>query len=111
MGQLGRNIRKHRERLGLNRSEFARRVGVSPTAVQNWEDQGVSPRPDIMFAISDVLGVDAVFLVDDGTDDADPADGSRAAPENNRETLADLKRRIADLLKVSASQIEIVVRH
>jgi transcriptional regulator with XRE-family HTH domain len=109
MSQLGRNIRKHRERLGLNRSQFARKVGVSPTAVQNWEDEGASPRADIMMIISDVLGVDPVFLIDDGTMEEKPADPSEAAKP--REVLADLKRKIADLLGVPSARVEILVRY
>lgn len=110
MSQLGRNIRKHRERLGLNRSAFARKIGVSPTAVQNWEDQGVSPRPDIMMAICDLFDVDPVTLIDDGTDDGKP--GERARDRSDpREALAELKRQMAELLGVPPGRVDIMVRY
>jgi transcriptional regulator with XRE-family HTH domain len=110
MGRLGKNIRKHRERLALSRSEFARKVGVSPTAVQNWEEQRVTPRPDMMMTISDVLGVDPVFLIDDGEQEEKPSQCANV-PTRPGEALAELKRQIADALGVPPSRVDIVVRY
>jgi len=41
--RVGANIKHFRELAGLTKSELARRVKVSPTAVNNWEENGVIP--------------------------------------------------------------------
>jgi transcriptional regulator with XRE-family HTH domain len=47
---------------GFSRSEFARLVGVTPTAVWNWEETGTTPRSGVLTTIAKVLGVSEGFL-------------------------------------------------
>ncbi|KAF7958232.1 hypothetical protein AWV80_01290 [Cupriavidus sp. UYMU48A] len=44
-GGVGKSIALAREAKGLNQSELARAIGVSPQAVQKWEAGTSAPRP------------------------------------------------------------------
>ena len=54
---LGDDIRLLRKGLGYTRSEFARLVGVSDTAVTKWEHGYVKPSARMFVQIARVLGV------------------------------------------------------
>jgi transcriptional regulator with XRE-family HTH domain len=56
-------IRDAREARGITASELARLVGVTPTAVWNWEKNSITPRQPALEAIAKVLGVTTAFLV------------------------------------------------
>jgi transcriptional regulator with XRE-family HTH domain len=59
---LGTRIRDTRVARGMNRSDFARLVGVTPTAAWNWEVNGTQPRPGMLTAIARVLGTSESYL-------------------------------------------------
>ncbi len=73
--EIGRRIREGRERLGWTQGGFARRVGKSQGAVEQWETGLTMPRAEILVALSRVLG----FNLDDLASDAPPIDTSDAA--------------------------------
>lgn len=56
-------IKDAREVRGITASELARLVGVTPTAVWNWEKNSITPRRPALEAIAKVLGVTTGFLV------------------------------------------------
>jgi transcriptional regulator with XRE-family HTH domain len=56
-------IKDTREKRGLTASELARLVGVTPTAVWNWEKNSITPRRPALEAVAKVLGVTTAFLV------------------------------------------------
>ncbi len=60
---LGDRIRETRTKRGMNQSQLAKLVKVSPTAVWNWEANGVTPRPPMVSAIAKALGVSEAFLL------------------------------------------------
>ncbi len=60
---VGDRIKRARERLGLNQSELARRVGVRPQAVQQWENGSNFPADrDRYEQIAKVLEVTPYWL-------------------------------------------------
>lgn len=65
-------LRRARERAGLTQHELARRVGVVGAGrVSRWEVGGVTPRPETLRRLAEVLGVEATDLLvpmDGGTD-------------------------------------------
>jgi transcriptional regulator with XRE-family HTH domain len=65
---VGARIREAREASGMTRSAFARSVRVTPAAVWNWETNGAVPRPAIVPAISQALGVSEEFLLGEEID-------------------------------------------
>lgn len=52
-----------REAKGMNQSELARAVGVSPQAVQKWEGGTSTPRPSKIADIAEALGVEPSALM------------------------------------------------
>lgn len=59
-----RSIRKYRERLGIEQKELARRVGVKPNAVSNWETGFSKPNIDLFLPICGALGITLYELFD-----------------------------------------------
>jgi transcriptional regulator with XRE-family HTH domain len=109
--RIGRRIRQVREQMGIGKSELARRIGVSPTAVHNWEENGVMPRFEMLFAIEKVLEVDIMDLISHRPDEEDEAAADQPLdPVSRRDRLEQLKRQIADLFGVKPNSVEIVIR-
>ncbi|RST30022.1 XRE family transcriptional regulator [Sphingomonas ginkgonis] len=115
--RVGARIKRFRELAGLSKSELARRVGVSPTAVNNWEDQGVMPRMEVVLRLEKVLEVDWMQLMSARSDDNVSAPFAADAPApgqpepSRRERLDRYRREIADLFDVAPEQVDIVIRH
>jgi transcriptional regulator with XRE-family HTH domain len=112
--RIGRQIKHFRELAGLSKSELARRVRVSPTAVHNWEENGVMPRMAVMLELEKALEVRWTQLMtgDDGPEaqapDAAPSPGQ--AELSRSERLDQFRRQIAALFEVPPDRIEIVIR-
>lgn len=62
---LGQRIQERREELGITRAELARRLGVSPTAVANYEGGKNALREDLLLKLFQVLDVDPNYLYQD----------------------------------------------
>lgn len=112
--RVGSQIKRFRELAGLNKSDLARRVGVSPTAVHNWEENGVMPRMDVMFALEKALEVNWMQLMS-GRDsleaqsaDVPPTPGQPEVSRGDR--LDQFRRQIAALFEVPADRVDIVIR-
>lgn len=112
--QVGDNIKRFRELAQLSKSELARRVKVSPTAVNNWEENGVIPRAEVWYNLTKALEVSFVQLMGKGTESegdlADRGETSSNDSVSRGERLEQLKRQIAALFEVSPDKVEIVVR-
>jgi transcriptional regulator with XRE-family HTH domain len=112
--RIGRQIKHFRNLAGLSKSDLARRVGVSPTAVHNWEENGVIPRMEVTHALGEALEVSFIQLMsgDDGPE-AQSADvaSSQGQPQVSRgERLDQFRRQIAALFEVPPDRVEIIVR-
>src|SRR5687768_7839882 len=75
--RVGAQIKHFRELAGLSKSELARRVRVSPTAVHNWEENGVMPRMEVLIALEKALEVDFIQLMTG-------RDGAQVEPTDER---------------------------
>ena len=110
--RIGGQIKHYRGLAGLSKSELARRLGVSPTAVHNWEENGVVPRMEILFALEKVLEVHFMELW--GANRG--ADCTRAAPAPGRpevsraDRLEQFRRQIAALFDVAPDRVDITIR-
>ena len=62
MNNFPKRMAEAREAKGLNQSELARRLGVTPQAVQSWEAGKSTPRPPRMYELAKILGVDYLEL-------------------------------------------------
>lgn len=114
--RVGARIKRFRELAGLSKSELARQVGVSPTAVNNWEEHGMMPRMEVVLRLEKVLEVGWTQLMsampDEPSSRPAPNDAPTDGPEpSRRERLDRYRRQIADLFDVSPDQVDIVIRH
>ena len=62
---LGQRIQERREELGITRAELARRLGVTSTAVANYEGGKNALREDLLLKLFQVLDVDPNYLYQD----------------------------------------------
>jgi transcriptional regulator with XRE-family HTH domain len=111
--RVGANIKRFRKLAGLTKSELARRVKVSPTAVHNWEENGVMPRLEAMIDLERELEVSWVQLKNLGSEKKPASTGfdpSAASNVSRGERLEQFKRQIAALFDVAADKVEIIVR-
>ena len=51
-----KNLKKLRERAGLNRTELAAKVGVEARTIRRWEDGENVPHPERMKKLNRILG-------------------------------------------------------
>ena len=65
---IGTRIKQAREQMGLSRNEFAKIIGVTPSAVSNYENGISSPKEPVMFSILSALKCDANYLFQDDID-------------------------------------------
>ena len=114
--RVGGRIKRFRELAGLSKSELARRVGVSPTAVHNWEENGVMPRMGVMQRLEKALEVDFMQLFSARPDEAPAPDStsfepSPVQPEVSRsDRLNQIRRQIAALFDVTPDRVDILIR-
>lgn len=62
---LGTRIKERREQLGLTRIELADKIGVTPSAIANYENGISSPKIELMYRLFDALDCDANYLHQD----------------------------------------------
>jgi transcriptional regulator with XRE-family HTH domain len=87
---LGDRIRRFRLAKGLTQTELGQQIGVSQRVVTYYEVRGISPPPELVVKIADVLGVsiDALF-------------GRKTAlPKRSTEPIADNLRRLRRLKRL-----------
>lgn len=63
--RFGTRVRARREQLGLSRGDLAKRLGVSPSAIGNYETGVSFPKEDIMLRLFDCLDTDPNELFQD----------------------------------------------
>lgn len=62
---IGKRIKEARERLGMTQNELADLVGVTGSAITNYEKETSHPKEPIMYKLFDALQVDANYLFQD----------------------------------------------
>jgi HTH-type transcriptional regulator, cell division transcriptional repressor len=82
---IAKIIREGREKLNLNQSQLAERVGVSPQAVQQWESGTTQPRGKRLNKIAEVLKLPPALLHFGGLP-AEPK--AEVKPAGTEETIA-----------------------
>jgi repressor LexA len=62
---FGERMRQRREELGISRAELAEKLGVSRSAVGNYEISISAPKEEVLLRLFDALNVDANYLYRD----------------------------------------------
>lgn len=68
---IGRRIRQLRERCGITQEELAQRLGVTPSAVGNYEREVSHPREEVLYGLFRELSCEPNELFSDCYDTAD----------------------------------------
>lgn len=64
---LNTRIKERREQLNLSRIELAEKIGVTPSAIANYENGISSPKVELLYKLFDALECDANYLYQDET--------------------------------------------
>jgi transcriptional regulator with XRE-family HTH domain len=80
---FGSRLRERREALHLKQSELGKLLGVTGSAVGNYENGVSSPKADILYKVFDVLKCDANYLFQDEMENV-----KSALPANDSALLA-----------------------
>ena len=78
---FGSRLKEKREELGLKQSELGRLLGITGSAIGNYENGVSSPKADILYRVFDVLKCDANYLFQDEMKEL----------ENNNFTTSEIK--------------------
>lgn len=62
---IGKRIKQARENIGLTQKELGELIGVTSSAITNYENETSHPKEPIMYALINALHVDANFLFQD----------------------------------------------
>ncbi len=62
MEKIAKRIENCRHSMNISQSELARKIGVTPQAVQKWEKAKNLPRGTTLHKLADVLGVSPAYL-------------------------------------------------
>lgn len=62
---INSRIKERREALRMSRNELAEKIGVTASAVANYENEISSPKAEVMYKIFNVLQCDANYLYQD----------------------------------------------
>lgn len=100
---IGQKLRYRRKDLGLSRSELAKMIHVTPSAIANYENGISYPKPDILISLIKALEVDANYLYQDYLPDnkAGALCGRRLTEEEEEDVLRfkDLTERRKQLVR------------
>lgn len=79
---FGSRLRERREALNLKQGELGKMLGITGSAIGNYENGVSSPKADILYKVFDVLQCDANYLFQD-----EMSDEIKTAPPKMDEAL------------------------
>ena len=62
---IGKRLREAREKAGFTQEELGKMIGVTGSAITNYEKETSHPKEPIMYALIDALNVEPNFLFQD----------------------------------------------
>ena len=110
---FGEQIRLRREELALSRAQLAEALGVSPSAISNYENDLSSPKEEILLRLFDALRVDPNYLYRGSfreetrtltREEQDLLEAYRALPPLGREAVKDLTRSLRALCSAQETE-------
>lgn len=110
---FGEQMRLRREALALSRAQLAARLGVSPSAISNYENGLSSPKEEVLLRLFDALDVDPNYLfrgffhAEHGAysrEEQDLIAAYRALPPLGRESVRGLIASLGALCRAQAAE-------
>ncbi len=110
---FGEQMRLRREELALSRAQLAEVLGVSPSAISNYENDLSSPKEEILLRLFDALRVDPNYLYRGSfreearaltREEQDLLEAYRSLPPLGRETVKDLTRSLCALCSAQETE-------
>lgn len=101
---FAKRLTASREARGFSASDLARLLDVTPTAVWNWEKNGITPRPEMLTKLARALGVTEGYLHAGIVQDVQ-ANSSRTIAE----VVDQAQREIASIVKMPIDRVRIRV--
>jgi transcriptional regulator with XRE-family HTH domain len=92
---FGDRVVAAREHAGMSVSDFAKRLGVKKTTIENWEDDQSEPRANKLQMISGILGVSVIWLLTGEGEEL-------SAPETGEEINADALSLLTEIRDIKA---------
>ena len=59
---IGKRIKEARKLKGLTQTELANMIGVTPSAITNYENETSHPKEPVLYKLFEALGCDANFF-------------------------------------------------
>lgn len=75
---IGKRIKEARENLGLTQEKLGALIGVTGSAITNYEKEVSHPKESVLYALIDALGVDANYLFQDVVNMNQPSDSAQS---------------------------------
>lgn len=85
---IGKRIKEARQRAGLTQKELSKMVGVTPSAITNYENEVSHPKEAVLYNLMQALNVDANFMFQDEVAAAETSPLSSAESEHMRKYRA-----------------------
>jgi DNA-binding XRE family transcriptional regulator len=97
---LGARLERLRKVRGLSKTALAHRLGVTPTSICYWEQGRSRPRPALLSAVAEILGLSPADLL-----------GEAPGPDGERlfNMVARMRAEIADAAGVSPAKVRISI--
>lgn len=106
--KFSNRLRDLREKQGLTRSQLAKAVGVTFTAVLNWEDKDREPRIDSLTRLAEVLGVSVRFLMT-GKEGPTPEPASTGTKKTVKQLLKQAQKDFAAAMDLPPERVRVTV--
>jgi transcriptional regulator with XRE-family HTH domain len=101
---IGTRIKRKRTEKGLTKAELARSLGVTDTAVWNWEENGRRPRHGVLSSMANVLEVSTEWLVS-----GKPAQVKTQAETTVAQIIENAKTEISKIAGLPADRVKVHV--
>lgn len=97
---LGARLERLRKVRGLSKTALANRLGITPTSICYWEQGRSRPRPALLSAVAEILGLSPADLL-----------GEAPGPDGDRlfNMVARMRAEIADAAGVSPAKVRISI--
>ena len=101
---FGDRLAAAREAAGMTQASLAKRLGVKPTTIRNWENDVSEPRATRLSMMAGLLNVSVMWLINGEGDGLDAPDDETVLPSEVTSILSDI-RELRGEMRASAEKL------